>query len=164
MSKTLALFAIVLFVGRIAAAQTGSVEIKNAWARATPGKADVGAAYMTLESSSDDRLTGLSTPIASDAHVHTMVMERGVMKMNPVPALDLPAGKPVKLEPGGLHVMLLGLKDKLEPGQSFPMTLTFEKAGKREVMVSVEKAGAMGPAKAHEGAMPMGQMPMPAGR
>ena len=155
MSKALALFTALLLIAGAAAAQTGSVEVRDAWARATPGKADIGAAYLTLESPTDDRLTGLSTPVASTAQVHTMTMEGGVMKMNRVAALDLPAGQPVKLEPGGMHIMLIGLTDKLRPGQSFPLTLSFEKAGKREVTVSVEKAGARGPEKATGGNMPM---------
>ena len=155
MSRTLALFTALLLIAGAAAAQTGSVEVRDAWARATPGKADIGAAYLTLESPTDDRLTGLSTPVASTAQVHTMTMEGGVMKMNRVAALDLPGGQPVKLEPGGMHIMLIGLTDKLRPGQSFPLTLSFEKAGKREVTVSVEKAGARGPEKATGGNMPM---------
>ena len=78
-----------------------------------------------------------------------------------LPALDLPACQPVKLEPGAMHIMLIGLTDQLRPGQSFPLTLVFDKAGKREVTVNVEKAGAMGPEKTTGGNMPM---PMPAGR
>ena len=59
MSRTLALFTALLLIAGAAAAQTGSVEVRDAWARATPGKADIGAAYLTLESPTDDRLTGL---------------------------------------------------------------------------------------------------------
>lgn len=161
MLKKLTLFAALLLMAGAAAAQTGSVEVRDAWARATPGKTEIGAAYLTVESPIDDRLTSLSTPVASIAQLHTMKMEGGVMKMNRLERLDLPAGQPIKLEPGGTHIMLIGLTDKLRPGQSFPLTLSFEKAGKREVTVSVEKAGAMGPEKATGGNMPM---PMPAGR
>jgi copper(I)-binding protein len=159
MSKTLALFAALLLVAGAAAAQPGSIEVKDIWARATSGKSEIGAAYLTLESPIDDRLTGLSTPIASMAQLHNSTMEGGIMKMRMLPALDLPAGQPIKLEPGATHIMLIGLTDKLRPGQSFPLTLSFEKAGKREVMVSVEKAGAMGPEKKTGG-----NVPMPAGR
>src|SRR5260370_8591354 len=100
-------------------------------------------------------MTGLSTPVASVARLNTMTMEGGIMKMNRVPALDLPAGQPVKLEPGGTHIMLIGLSDKLRPGQSFPLTPSFEKAGKRDVVASVGKAGAMGPPKARDGTTPL---------
>jgi len=161
MSKTLALVAALLLVTHAAAAQTGSVEVRDAWARATPGKADIGGVYLSLQSPVSDRLTGLSTPVASTAQLHTGTMEGGIMKMRPLPELDLPAGQPVTLKPGAMHIMLLGLTGPLRPGQSFPLTLVFEKAGTREVTVSVEKAGAMGPEKASGGNMPM---PMPAGR
>ncbi len=74
-----------------------------------------------------------------------MTMDNGVMKMRPVDGLDLPAGKPVTLKPGGYHIMLTGLAKPLQEGQSFPLTLEFAKAGAREVTVSVQKVGAMGP-------------------
>jgi len=160
MSKTLALFAaLLLLVAGAATAQTGSVEVRDAWARATPGKAEIGAAYLTVASAVADRLTGVSTPVASNAQLHNSAMEGGIMKMRMLPALDLPAGQPVKLEPGATHIMLLGLTGPLRPGQSFPLTLQFEKAGTREVTVAVEKAWAMGPEKAT--GMPM---PTPPGR
>jgi copper(I)-binding protein len=161
MSKKLLALAAFLLIAGGAAAQTGSVAVKDSWARATPGKAEIGAAYLTLESPVPDRLTGLSTPIAQTAQLHTATMEGGVMKMRPLAGLDLPAGQAVTLKPGATHIMLLGLNQPLHPGQSFPLTLHFEKAGTREVSVSVEKAGAMGPEKTTGGNM---KMPMPAGR
>ena len=155
MSKTLALSVVLLLVGRIAAAQTGGVEVRDAWARATPDKAEIGAVYLTLQSPVSDRLTGLSTPIASRAQVHSMTMQGGIMKMTRVATLDLPAGQAVTLKPGAMHIMLIGLTGKLSPGQSFPLTLEFEKAGKKEVAVSVGKIGAMGPEQPTGGGMPI---------
>jgi periplasmic copper chaperone A len=163
MSKKLFALATLLLLAGGAAAQTGLVEVKNAWARATPGKAETGAAYLTLESPTADRLTGVSTPVAKKAELHTMTMDGGIMKMRPLAGIDLPAGQPVTLQPGAMHIMLLGLTQPLVTGQSFPLTLSFEKAGTREVTVSVEKAGAMGPEKTTGGGMQM-PMPIPAGR
>ncbi len=160
MSIKFVLVAALLLVAAAAVAQTGSVAVTDAWARATPGKAEIGAAYLTLESSIPDRLIGMSTPVASAAQLHAMTMEGGIMKMRPLAGIDLPAGQPTKLEPGAMHIMLLGLTGPLRPGQSFPLTLTFEKAGTREVTVSVEKVGARGPEKATGGDM---KMPTPAG-
>ena len=154
MSKNLLVLATFLLVAGAAAAQTGSLEVKDAWARATSGKAEIGAVYLTLESPGPDRLTGLSTPVAPTAQLHTTTMEGGIMKMRLVAGLDLPAGEAVALKPGATHIMLLGLTQSLRPGQSFPLTLTFEKAGPREVTVSVAKAGAMGPEKATGAGMP----------
>jgi periplasmic copper chaperone A len=161
MLKTLLAFAASLLIAAAAAAQSGAVAIENAWARATPGQAETGAAYLTIESPTPDRLTGVSTPAAKTAELHTMTMEGGVMKMRPLAGIDLPAGQKVTLQPGAMHIMLLGLAHPLLPGQSFPLTLHFEKGGTREVTVAVAKVGAMGPEKAAGGGMPM---PMPAGR
>jgi len=134
-----------------AGAQTGSIEIKEAWARATPGGAQNGAAYVTLVSPTGDRLTGVSSPVAEKAELHQMTNDGGIMKMREVTAIELPPGTPVSLKPGGLHVMLMGLTHPLQPGQSVPMTLQFEKSGTREVDVAVGKVGATGP-ETHSGA------------
>ena len=159
MKKLLACAASLLIAGS-AAAQTGAVEVEDAWARATPGKAENGAAYLTIVSPGADRLVSLSTPVAKKAGLHTMTTEGGVMKMRPLDGLDVPAGQPVTLKPGGAHIMLTGLNQPLQAGQSFPLTLSFEKAGQREVTVAVEKPGAMG-LEGHAGGM---QMPMPGHR
>ena len=139
-----AVLSTALFVGA-ALAQNGDVQITGAWARATPGGAQAAAAYVTLEAPAGDRLTGVSTPAAKKADVHEMSMDNGVMKMRPVDGVDLPPGQKVTLKPGGYHIMLTGLARPLVEGQSFPLTLDFAKAGARQVTVSVQKVGAMGP-------------------
>ena len=151
--------AICLLVAGAAMAQTGQIDVKDAWARATPGKAENGAAYVTIVSPTADRLVSVSSPAAKKAGLHTMMMDGGVMKMRPLAGVDVPANEPVTLRPGGTHIMLQGLNETLQAGKSFPLTLTFEKAGPREVEVAVEKPGAMGP-EGHAGM----QMPMPAHR
>src|SRR5262249_2760151 len=70
-----------LLIAAAAMAQTSQVEVKDAWARATPGKAETGAAYLTIQSTVPDRLVGVSTPVAKKAGLHTMTMEGSVMKM-----------------------------------------------------------------------------------
>jgi copper(I)-binding protein len=146
-----------------AMAQSGTVEIKDAWARATPGGAQTAAVYVTVESATGDRLTGVSTPAAQTADLHNMAMNNGVMTMRQVDGIDLPAGQAVTLKPGGYHIMLTGLAKPLADGQSFPMTLTFAKAGSQEVTVAVQKTGAMGPGGGQSGGgttMPGMTMPM----
>ena len=135
-----------LVIASTALAQTNQLEVANAWARATPGKAENGAAYLTIQSPTPDRLVAVSSPVAKKAELHTMSMEGMVMKMRPLAGLDIPAGQPITLKPGGEHIMLVGLNAPLREGQSFPLTLTFEKAGSRTVTVAVEKPGAAGPA------------------
>jgi copper(I)-binding protein len=70
------------------------------------------------------------------------------MMMRPLTSIDIPAGQPVTLKPSGEHIMLIGPSGPLREGQSFPLTLTFEKAGTREVIVAVEKPGTAGPHRA----------------
>jgi len=134
-----------------AAAQSGGIEVDHVWARATPGGAKTAALYMTLtnKGTDADRLVAVSTPVAGTADVHTTITENGVMRMRPAGPLEVKPGTPVEMKPGGYHIMLMQLAGPLVAGQSFPVNLTFEKAGKVEVTATVEKAGAMGP-----GAMP----------
>jgi len=135
---------IVLVVASAALAQTGQIEVSNAWARATPANAETGIAFLTIRSPTPDRLLSASSPVAKKAELHTMEMAGMVMKMRPLAGLDIPAGQPVALKPGGEHIMLMGLSGPLREGQSFPLTLTFEKAGTREVIIAVGKRGAVG--------------------
>ena len=144
--RRLLVVAACLVVASPALTQTGQLEVSDAWARATPAKAENGVAYLTIRTPTPDRLVSVSSPVAKKAELHTMEMAGMVMKMRPLAGLDIPAGQSVTLKPGGEHIMLMGLNGRLRGGQSFPLTLTFEKAGAREVTVSVEKAGAAGPA------------------
>jgi periplasmic copper chaperone A len=139
-------FVASLVVASAALAQNNQLDVSNAWARATPGKAETGAAYLTIQSPTADRHLSASSPVAKKAELHSMSMEGMVMKMRPLAGIDIPAGQPVALKPGGQHIMLEGLGAPLREGQSFPLTLTFEKAGTRTVTVAIEKPGAAGPA------------------
>jgi copper(I)-binding protein len=148
MLRSIALAALLVLASVAgAAAQTPSIEADHVWARATPGGAKTAAIYMTLvnKGSADDRLVSVSTPVAGVAELHTSTTENGMMRMRPVEALDVTPGTPAVLKPGGYHVMLMELKGPLVTGQSFAVSLTFEKAGRIDVTATVEKAGAMGP-------------------
>src|SRR6516162_11894544 len=90
-------------VASAALAQTNQLEVSNAWARATPGSAENGAAYLTIQSPTADRLLSLSSPVAKKAELNTMSMEGMVMKMRPLADLDIPAGQSITLKPGGQH-------------------------------------------------------------
>lgn len=126
----------------------GPVSVTGAWARAGAPAAKAGAAFLTVTNagSAPDRLVAARTPIAEKAELHTHLMDNGVMKMRAVDAIDVAPGAPVTLKPGGLHVMLMGLKQPLTEGSRFPVTLTFDKAGAVTVEVTVQGAAAMGPA------------------
>ena len=128
--------AAVLFAAACAAqAQTAPVQVDQAWARASvQGQSGTGA-FMTLTAREPLSLVGVATPVAGVAEVHEMKMEGEVMKMRAIPALELPAGKPVQLKPGGYHLMLMDLKQQLKAGETVPLTLVVEgKDGKRETV------------------------------
>lgn len=126
-------------------ATAGPIRIENPWARATPPGAEVGGVYLTLKNTGPvDRLVSGSSPVAERTELHTMSMDGGVMKMRPLPAIEVPAKGVVVLKPGGLHVMLVGLKRPLKEGERISLTLTFEKAGNLHVEVPVASLEAMG--------------------
>ncbi len=126
----------------------GDLVVSEPWARATIGQVKAGAAYLTVTNNgaAADRLVAVETPAAKRSELHGHTMDGGVMRMRPVEAIELAPGAPVVLRPGGLHVMLMGLKAPLEEGGRLPLTLIFEKAGRLEVEVPVKGATAMGPA------------------
>lgn len=128
-------------------AQDAGVTVEKPWARATPPAAQTGAIYVTLHNAGhgDDRLLAASTPAAKKAELHTHIMDGNIMKMRQVDAIPVPAGKDVRLAPGGYHIMLMGLNGPLKQGSKVQLTLTFEKAGKVTVTAPVMAAGAMGP-------------------
>lgn len=127
-----------------------SVRVLDAWARASVLASRPGAAYVTIESPSDDTLNGASTPVAEQIMIHAVEKYGDISRMKHVETLDLPAGERVTLAPGGMHLMLLGLHEKLEEGATFPMTLSFENAGEVTVGVSVLGIAAEGPREAAE--------------
>jgi len=119
--------------------ELGSLVIQHPWARASIGQAKAGAAYLTIvnHGQSADRLIAAATPAAKHAKPHTHLLEDGVIKMRPVEAIEIAPGEPAVLQPGGLHIMLMGLAAPLETGKPFPMTLVFENAGSVAVEVHV---------------------------
>jgi copper(I)-binding protein len=88
--------------------------------------------FARITSAQPARLVSASSPAAGIVEIHEMTMQGDVMRMRAIPGLDLPAGKPVELKPGGLHLMLINLKQPLEPGKTVPVTLVVETGGKRE--------------------------------
>jgi copper(I)-binding protein len=103
-----------------------SVEISDPWCRPSLNGATAGACYATIKASGDNRLTGAATPQATEVQIHDMVMEGGMMKMNPLPTgLALKGGEKTELAPGGKHLMLIGLTAPLTEGSAVALTFTF---------------------------------------
>lgn len=138
-----ALAAVVLARPVVAA----DISVQDPFARASAGMAQAGAAFMTLKNTSavNDQLVAASTPVSATAELHNHIKEGDVVRMRQVPSIEVPAGGSVALQPGGLHVMLLGLKQPLREGETFPLTLTFAHAGAVTVEVPVKSAGEMAP-------------------
>lgn len=132
-----------LIAGLLAAtpfSQTYAADVIDGWARASMTQnAKNGAAYMmiTNPTDKDDTLVSVSSEVAEHTEVHSMTFEEGVMRMNEVEALEIPAGETVKLEPGGYHIMLMGLKEPLRVGNKFDIIMTFENSGEQVVPVEV---------------------------
>ena len=135
-----------LLVTLPALAQPANVAVTQAWSRATTAAAQTGAIYVTVTASQPDRLTGASTPAAATAELHVSRMDHGVMQMRPVPdGLPVTPGTPIRMVPGGYHLMLTGLKQPLKQGDHIPVTLTFEHAGPVTADAVVAGPGASAP-------------------
>ncbi len=140
-------FVLALWAGPVLAhdAKLGDLVILEPWARATIGQVKTGAAYLTVinHGAAGDRLLAVSTPVAAKAQLHSNIVDAGVMKMRPVEAIEIEAKSSTALEPGGVHVMLMGVQIPLKEGDAFVMTLTFETAGSVDVDVHVQGIAAM---------------------
>jgi copper(I)-binding protein len=121
--------------------EAGSLHIDHPWSREMPPVAPTAAAYFVIHNNGQtaDRLLGASTPVAQKAELHEHVHAAGVMKMQQVQTVEVPAGGEVTFAPMGYHIMLFGLKQQAKDGERFPLTLNFEKAGTVEVEVAVQK-------------------------
>jgi copper(I)-binding protein len=151
--------ATILGLGLFAAggACAGGIEVTSPWTRATVAGASVAAGYLTIENkgAEADRLTGAATAAAEKVEIHEMSMEGDIMKMRAVPeGVEIKPGETLTLKPGGVHLMLVGLKQRLIPGASVPVTLNFAKAGQIAVVLPVQSVGAMTPAPATESEPP----------
>ena len=128
----------------VATSVFAQVRIEDAWSRATPPGAKVGAGYMKISASVADRLIGASSPVAARVELHVSEQKGDVMRMRQVKAYDIPVGGVFELSPGGAHLMLVDLKAPLMAGAKVPLTLRFEKAGEVKVELQVRALGASG--------------------
>jgi len=155
--RTLSILAAATAFGVSAHAQDAKLKdlhITNAHARATVTSQQAGGAYVTIENKGKlaDKLVGASSPVAKSVEIHTMAMEGNVMRMREVGQIEIPASGRLDMKPGeGYHLMLMGLRQPLKAGDSFPLTLNFEKAGKAEVKVKVQEKKDGGHGGMHHG-------------
>lgn len=158
LKRLLRVLVMLLSTGLIAGAagahgtHAGNIHVEKAQARASVGNQANGAVFLVIENvgKTDDALLSALAHVSSKIEIHSMTMDGDVMKMRTVERLDLKASEKIEMKPGhGYHLMLMGLKKPLKAGDTFPMQLTFRKAGKVQIRVTVAEMG--GESKANGG-------------
>jgi periplasmic copper chaperone A len=137
-----ALLALVSLAGH---AEDGAIRVSEAYARAVPPGQNNSAAYLTLSNGSGQprALVAATSPAAESVELHTHTEEGGMMRMRRLERIEIPAGETLSLEPGGLHLMLIGLKEDLQPGGAVDLTLTFDDGAQTQVRAPVRKVEVM---------------------
>jgi len=132
---------LLVLSGAAAAEAVDDVAIEGAYVRAVPPGQPNSAAFMQVSNkgSASHALVSGSSPVAEAVELHTHTMEGGMMRMRQVEKIDLPAGGDVSLQPGGFHVMLIGLKQNLVPDQEIPLTLQFEDGSEVTLSAPIQK-------------------------
>lgn len=143
MKRVIGLVAVLVMVATACGDDDSSgIQIGDPWARTSAAVQNAGAAYMTITAANADELTGVSvdSSVAGMAELHESTMGTdGMMMMQAVPSIDLPANASISLEPGGYHVMLMNLAEPLVTGAEFDLTLHFAVAGDITVAVVVRE-------------------------
>ena len=134
----LALALLALSASSVSVVSAADLDIKSPWVRGTVAGQKATGAFMELTSASGVAIVGASSPVANVTEIHEMKMDGGVMKMRAIPRLDVAAGKPVSLAPGGYHVMLMDLKQQLKKGDVVPLTLQIENKDKKVETIEVK--------------------------
>ncbi|MFV0244528.1 MAG: copper chaperone PCu(A)C [Qingshengfaniella sp.] len=141
--------------------QAGDLTLSGAFIRATLPRAPVAGGYVTIDNhgGGDDRLLSVTAPVGTEVQIHEMAHKDGVMTMRALPdGLPVPAGGTAALVPGGTHLMIMGLTERLEQGQGYDLTLRFEQAGEVTLRFDVlalnarhhpGRTGANGPGTGH---------------
>ena len=144
--------AATLFVGAamFSTAYAQSVKVANAWARPMAPGQTTASVYVELTSDTQAALVAAGSPLAARAELHSMSMDGGIMRMRALPRLELPPGQTVKLAPGGLHIMLLEVKQPLKVGDKVPLVLTVQSSGSSLTTLKLEAEVRAAPAQTHK--------------
>jgi len=128
-------------------ATLGDLAIVSPWARASIGTSRPAAAYLSVTNrgAESDTLVAVESPVAARAMAHRTTMDNGVMKMEPAGTVEIPPGETVTFKPGGLHIMLMKLRQPLKKGGTLTLTLRFERAGAVTIEAPIAGPGASGP-------------------
>lgn len=142
--KKIALFSagLLLSSGALAGA-ADQVSVDQPYVRQAPPNALATGAFMVIRNAGDVdvKVVKADNPASTATELHTHLNEGGVMKMRPVESIAIKAKGETVLQPGGLHVMLIGLKAPLKEGDTVPVTLTFDDGSSKEVSARVVRPG-----------------------
>jgi len=147
MLRSVSGFAIALLMAAAVHAHqfsVGSLVITHPWARPTYPGMPTGAAYLSITNhgAREDTLLSAQSPSAVRVEFHRTSFESGMARMRPAGTLTIEPGKTLTVAPGGLHLMLIDLKEPLVEGASVPLVLTFRDAGEITVQLEIEQPGA----------------------
>ena len=128
----------------------GELVVDAPYVRLVPPNAPASGAFMTISNhgGSDRQLVKAESPAARVVELHTHVNEDGVMKMRPVPAIDIKAHGQTQLKPGSFHIMLIDLKQPLKEGDQVALTLDFDDGTRLQLDAPVQKIAMPAPAGA----------------
>ena len=135
----------VLALMAVSTSAWAEIQASQAWSRFTAPSVPTGVVFMQLNNtgSQADALVGVSSPVAKKAEIHNHINDKGVMRMRQVAKIDVLAGKSVTLQPGGFHVMLMGLKQPLKLNDTFPVTLKYQSGRTQKITATVNNGSGM---------------------
>ena len=135
----------VLALMAVSTSAWAEIQATQAWSRFTAPSVPTGVVFMQLNNtgSQADALVSVSSPVAKKAEIHNHINDKGVMRMRQVAKIDVPAGKSVTLQPGGFHVMLMGLKQPLKLNDTFPVTLKYQSGRTQKITATVNNGSGM---------------------
>jgi hypothetical protein len=137
----LLLLILPLLAANLVAAPPATITVSDAYARAVPPGQPNSAAFMQLTNTGaqDRALVSATSDAAEVVELHTHKLEDGMMRMRQIARIDLPAGETVTLQPGGLHLMLIGLIDSLKPGDEITLSLGFDDGSRQTLDLPVKR-------------------------
>lgn len=146
MKKLSLLIAGLMISAGVLAAAADGITVESPYVRLAPPNAPATGAFMVIRNAGDKdvKVVKADNPVSKVTELHTHLNEGGVMKMRPVPSIEVKAKGEAVLQPGGLHVMLIDLKAPMKEGDSVPITLTFDDGSSKTINAKVIKPMAEG--------------------
>lgn len=144
MKQRSVLVAGLLFSAGVLAGAADNVSVQDPYVRLAPPNAPATGAFMVIRNNGDKdvKVVKADNPVSKVTELHTHVNEGGVMKMRPVPAIEIKAKGEAVLKPGSLHVMMIDLKSPMKEGDTVPITLTFDDGSSTRVDARVVRTTA----------------------